>query len=366
MKTKKITQLLTLAFCAIAFAFVTSCEGPAGPAGPAGATGDTGATGATGSDGTQGVEGNAVCMECHNIATKAAFTAEYETSKHGTSSQYYFGSPFVYEYAGAQNGCAMCHSDQGFIETQYTGQDTTAADFGLPQRIQCSTCHDFHKSLDFENEPNSALRTDDAVELLMVRASDPSATPVFIDFEDASNLCANCHQPRFAAPVDEGGGMSSAIDAEHWDNAHHGTQATSQAGLGAYVVVGAPAYPDPGTGGAHVTDATCVTCHMDGKSHTFAPSLDACNTTDCHGGSITTLSENTRQTAFVANMDILHNKLITAGLLDSGGTPIIGTYPVDQVGALYNYDWLHYDLSNGVHNFVYMEAMLTNSIAVFD
>ena len=52
MKTKKITQLLTLAFCAIAFAFVTSCEGPQGPAGPAGTNGTDGTDGTSGSDGT--------------------------------------------------------------------------------------------------------------------------------------------------------------------------------------------------------------------------------------------------------------------------------------------------------------------------
>ena len=72
MKTNKFFQLLTLAICAVAFAFVTGCEGPTGPMGPAGDkgdTGDTGAAGAKGDDGTQGVAGNVTCLECHSADT---------------------------------------------------------------------------------------------------------------------------------------------------------------------------------------------------------------------------------------------------------------------------------------------------------
>jgi hypothetical protein len=328
------------------FAFISSCTGPEGPAGP------KGATGADGSDGTPGVAGNLVCMECHNTTTKANITNEYLTSGHAAGT--------TVGYAGGRSGCAKCHSDQGFTETQYTGEDTTAEDISLPQNIQCHTCHDFHQSLDFENEPNYALRTIKPVNLLMYRADDPAAAPVTINLGSESNLCANCHQPRKVEPVADSTG-NYAVTSKYY-GPHYGTQSTTLAGLGAYEI--GTGYPAAGTGSKHATDATCVTCHMHGSEHTWEPSLDACNTSACHNGSITTLTDNTRQLAFATLMSTLETKLITAGLLLDGYANL-GTYPVDEVGAFYNYKWLLSDRSNGVHNFQYTETLLNNSVAVF-
>ena len=64
-------------------------------------------------------------------------------------------------------------------------------------------------------------------------------------------------------------------------------------------------------------------------------------------------------------MATLEAKLKTAGLLDVDGHPAVGTYPTDEVGALYNYEWLLDDRSAGVHNFDYTETLLANSLAVF-
>jgi hypothetical protein len=357
MKTTRITQLLTLAFCALAFALISSCEGPAGPVGPAGTDGKDGING---SDGTAGVDGDAVCLKCHNTTTKATITMAYDTSTHAVSNLMYTGQT-LYQYAGGRVECGRCHSDQGFIETQYTGLDTLERILGLPQAIQCSTCHSFHNSLDFTNEPNSALRTYDGVELLMVRASDPLATPVVIDLKDGSNLCVNCHQPRTLAPDAT---LTSFDITSKYYGPHYGTQSTSLAGIQAYEL--GTGYPDPGTGSTHVTDATCVTCHMYNKEHNWVPNLDACNTASCHNGSKTTISDNTRQIAFQTNLDILKAKLVAAGIMDDTNYAIPGTYTnLDQVGALYNYKWLIADRSKGVHNFGYLETMLNNSIAIF-
>ncbi len=86
MKTKRITQLLTLAFCTIAFAFVTSCEGPEGPAGLAGIDG------VDGTDGTNGVDGNVTCLECHSGATMQSVNEQFYQSVHSSSSEYGDGS----------------------------------------------------------------------------------------------------------------------------------------------------------------------------------------------------------------------------------------------------------------------------------
>jgi len=338
MRHTNLFKPLTLALGTVVFVFFTGCKGDTGPAGK------------DGSDGTNGVDGNAVCMECHNLTTKSEVTAEYLASGHAAGT--------TVAYAGGRKGCAKCHSDQGFVETQYTGQDTTANDIALPQAIQCGTCHSFHNSLDFENEPNFALRAYEPVELIMYRAAGQPV--VEIDLGAESNLCANCHQPRTVPPdmaLD-----SFYVSSTHY-GPHHGPQSTSMAGLGGAEI--GSGYPTPGAGSTHVTDANCVTCHMHEAEHTWEPSLDACNAAECHNGALTSVTDNSRQNTFKTLMSTLESKLKTAGLLDADGHPVKGTFPTEEVAALYNYEWLVDDRSNGVHNFPYLETLLNNSIAVF-
>jgi hypothetical protein len=345
MRNTELIRPLALLTGVLALAFLGGCKGP------------TGDTGANGTDGTDGVDGNEVCLECHNLTVKSDVTAQYMTSIHAAGDQV--------AYAGGRKGCAMCHSDQGFIETQYTGQDTTAYDIALPQEVQCQTCHSFHQSLDFENEGNAALRAYGPVDLLMYRAADPMAPPVTIDLGGSGNLCANCHQPRRLGPVMAAGVPvtdSTYVSSSHY-GPHHGPQTTSLAGLGASEI--GTGYPAPGTGSVHATSTSCVTCHMHEGDHAFEPTLASCNTMECHNGALTTMSDNSRQNTFKTLMATLESKLMTAGLLDAAGHPVKGTYPSDQVAALYNYEWMLDDRSNGVHNFPYLETLLTNSIAVF-
>ena len=317
----------------------TNCKGPAGPAG---------------ADGTPGVDGNAVCIDCHNLTVKNDITADYMLSAH------YAGANVA--YAGGRNGCAMCHSEQGFIETQYTGLDTTAANIPLPQAIGCKTCHSFHASFDFENEMDYALRTTKPVELLMYRAADPNAPPVTIDLGASSNLCAVCHQPRRVGP--DLATDSTYVSSTHY-GPHHGPHSTTVAGIGAAELNNGFTYPSPGAGSKHVTDADCVSCHMHEGEHTWEPSLEGCNTAACHNGNITSVDQNNRQLNFATKLDQLKTKLTTAGLLDADGHPVKGTYPTEQVAALYNYEWIVDDRSMGIHNFPYLEALLDNSLAAF-
>lgn len=102
MKTNKLFQFLTLAICAVAFAFVTGCEGPVGPIGPAG---PAGAKGADGTDGTDGVAGSAECLACHSSDAKYRVTQQYEGSVHALG-----------ERVRGSTSCAMCHSNEGLLK----------------------------------------------------------------------------------------------------------------------------------------------------------------------------------------------------------------------------------------------------------
>ena len=173
MKTKKITQLLTLAFCAIAFAFVTSCEGPQGPAGT---NGTNGTDGIAGSDGTNGADGNLTCLSCHNTDTKDLVKAQFNSSQHKAGD-------VAVDYAGGRGSCAECHSHEGYLEFALTGD--VAADIANPQAWECSTCHAIHT--DFAAD-DYAFRLGDPVVLLA------NGSPT-ID-GGTNNTCINCHQSR--------------------------------------------------------------------------------------------------------------------------------------------------------------------------
>ncbi len=330
---------------------LSSCEGPMGPAGPQGPAGADGVDGVdgkdgtngidgidgtNGTDGTDGVDGNAVCLECHNLTVKNAISADYETSGHALGA--------AVSHAGGNPDCAMCHSNEGFIETQWTGMDTTAAEIAIPTRIGCKTCHDFHESLDFENEPNHAIRASDPVTLLT------NGEEVEFEANPESNLCMNCHQARRAAPDDADGDAPFYVNSTHW-GAHHGPQANLLNGDGGYefgVVLSASS--------PHESVASCVMCHMDESSHTFMPEDAAC--LKCHG-------------SVPASDDIetlladLQTALQTAGLLDAEAGIVVDTFGSDSAGALWNYLLIEEDRSMGVHNPAYAKNLLNNSINVF-
>lgn len=321
---------------------MSSCEGPAGPAGPAGKDGVDGVNGTDGTDGTDGVAGNAVCMECHTVAVKTAVMAEYDMSLHAAG-------PSV-GYAGGRSGCAKCHSHEGFVQTVWTGEDTTAANIPLPQPIQCETCHDFHVSLDFENEPNSAIRQMDEVALM---APGTDAVVGYANME--SNLCMHCHQSR-RSPADDADGTAMVTVTNHY-GPHHGPQANFINGIGGYEF-----RQDLSATGTHLTGADCISCHMqegDGTmgGHTWTPgeaSCSACHTDGAPEGDVPT------------KLHDLQAALLTAGMIDADGHAIYGeTYQADSVGALWNYLTLEEDGSMGIHNPAYAEALLDASIAIF-
>ena len=334
-----VTLLCGFAVLIAGALILSSCEGPAGPPG---LDGQDGQDGIDGTDGTDGVAGNAVCLVCHNIAVKDAITAQWAETSHGIGN--YVG------YAGGRNGCAKCHSHEGFIETVWTGEDTTAANIPLPQSIRCKTCHAFHPSLDFENEPNHAIRQMMDVPLM---AEDGLITVGFENKE--SNLCMNCHQSRRNPADDTDGTALVNVSSTHY-GAHHGPQANLLNGLGGYEF-----RLDLGTSGIHESGADCISCHMhEGTStggHTWTPGEEAC--TSCHTDPAPVLAS---VAAIEALLHQLEEDLKTAGFLTADGVIVTGYRQADSVGALWNYLLVEEDRSSGVHNPAYTTALLNNSI----
>jgi len=333
MKIKNLLYFVVFTFILGSFAMV-SCEGPAG---------------ADGLNGEPGVAGNAVCLTCHNTATKTLITDQYDLSGHAAGL--YVG------YAGGRQGCARCHSHEGYVECQFTGQDTTASADGvlLPTAIGCGTCHDFHATLDFENDgADYALRDNGAQSLIMYDHE------VTLDMGNNSNVCAYCHQPRRAYDYDAAAVDSFNISSSHW-GPHHGPHATLVYGMGGYEVPGSMSYEADGST-SHFADAGCTTCHMHDGNHSWHPELASC--TECHA-SATSFDVNGVQTEIAGLIQDLEDALVAKGVMevtDGEAHVVTGKYPPAQVGAFFNYATMVDDRSNGVHNPAYIKALLTNSI----
>lgn len=375
MKTTKITKLLTLAFCAIAFAFATSCEGPQGP------PGTSGTDGAAGSDGTNGVDGNVTCLSCHNTDTKDLIAADFNASQHKAGD-------VAVDYAGGRGSCAECHSHEGYLEFALTGD--VAADIANPQAWECSTCHAIHT--DFAAD-DYAFRLGDPVVLLA------NGSPT-IDGGN-NNTCINCHQSRrdyndyddetadatytrtftgddaniYDAHVAFGPAGSKTyfaagsagnvndslivvydvplashayISSSH-AGPHHGPQGQVWAGLGGFAD-GVPFGPH---------EAGCVACHMGPASgHSFWPEEGNCAV--CHA------------TDKIPGLDATADRIAAAGAAleligavhfdteDGAFHPMYASLARDDFKAWWDFMVILEDRSNGAHNPVYVEALLSS------
>ena len=369
------TSVMAILVMALMILFTVSCEGPAGKDGADGMAGLTGAAGINGTDGadgadgadgidgidgtdgTDGVDGNATCLTCHNLTNKAAVTASYDLSGHAAGG--------AVDYAGNRTYCAPCHSHELFTEaTVDLGGNVAAA-----TPISCATCHDFHATLDFENDgADYALRATAAVVGI--------ADGLTYDFGGSSNLCANCHQSRRAYTyysdidsvwTDDVNGNDSLDFVVHADSVyissshagpHHGPQANAINGNGGYGTSVVPSHASSG----------CTGCHMEGEGlvdggHTFTPTVASCNTAACHNDAVTSFDHNGKQTDFDTRMAALAEALVTAGALSGDATdgyhPHVGIVHEDVFTAFWNYMVLYEDGSRGIHNPGYFANLLT-------
>ncbi|MBT3385914.1 MAG: hypothetical protein HN778_20565 [Prolixibacteraceae bacterium] len=367
MKNSSILKLILFGFLC---AFLASSCVKEGPMGPAGANGTDGADG---SNGLNGVDGNVSCLVCHSTTNLESKRAEFAMSGHSAGAG-------AVAYAGGRQSCAKCHGHEGFV--QYAEFGEVLGNITSPSAWECSTCHGLHQT--FESV-DYALRLSDPV----VPIFDSETT---IDLGGNSNLCANCHQSRRAEPnVTNPGEETFRITSTHY-GPHHGAQANVLAGVGFAEIPGSVAYPLPGSA-IHLTQASCTGCHMaefsNGEGgHSFKPNLDACNI--CHGTEIEDFNYGGVQSNIHAKLEELRDKLIELEVVEWGEdtefvwnqdslrhieTPIagsgsyhphVGSFPMVQAQAFFNWIGLEEDRSLGAHNPKYINALLINTLEALE
>ena len=345
MNYKSIFKLILVSFICIFLASSCTKEGPMGPAGA------DGADGTNGTDGKNGVDGNVSCLVCHASETMDNIQAQFSMSFHSVGS-------FAVGYAGgnAAWGCAQCHSHEGFV--QYATFGKVAGNIQNPTPWKCNTCHGLHKTFEAKDY---AMRLSDPV----IAKFDKTTV---MDLQSNSNLCANCHQswtpePNLSNPGEETFNISST----HY-GPHHGPQANAVYGAGFAEIEGSVSYPSAG-GSMHLNQASCTGCHMGSYGngsggHTWKPSLDACNS--CHSESSDDFNYGGVQTEVQSKLVELRDKLIELGVVEGddehGYHPVVGTYPMAQARAFYNWVGLEEDRSLGAHNPKYVKALLINTM----
>lgn len=373
-KMKNFIKLLSI-ITILAFAG-TACEkGDTGATGAAGAAGPAGADGENGIDGTDGTAG---CITCHTSDENMMIKdAQWAVSGHVTGGH-------MTGYYASRDGCADCHSSQGFQTVVETGVwDNAAPSSPLP--ANCFSCHKIHETYSTEDW---AFRTGETVDLLVTG---------FAADQGSANTCVQCHQSRLAEPVLDLGVTTDVTITNKRYGPHHSPQGNMLVGMdnsGAYELGGTVSYEN--SVHASSESVNCVSCHMASQAGSGGnlalgehannvgtgswedgdKTINANGCVNCH----TTLTDNAAATAFTstardANMMLLtnlHDDLYALGYLDddgyvaSGNVTVSGDDPLvtstQHAAAIYNYKFLMEDQSYLIHNPKYGKALLQNSI----
>jgi hypothetical protein len=292
-----------------------------------------------------GPSGTATCGLCHNDNTEIlSRVAQWENSIHASGATVEHGN---------STSCAMCHTNEGFVE--YLETNSVATEFDNPTPIGCFTCHAPHTTGTF------ALRTN---------------APYTLQNGDIfghgdGNLCANCHHSRQNVTTYVAG---DSVQLTTRFGAHHGPQGDMLAGTGGYEYSGYTY-----TSSYHTTGVTegCVTCHMAPSSvntlgeHSWnmvdptdsTENIAACMFSGCHGSNLANFDFDGTQTEVDNLLEELKTLLVAGNLVNSSGTPKARwVHSADSAGAVYNFQFVTEDRSKGVHNKNYTIQLLQSSI----
>ena len=353
----KIKLSIISLLCLFLVIGMVSCEGDEGPAGEIGQVGPQGPTGPEGPAG----EGFQNCVSCHQSQDIAVKSFQYEHSTHAT------GGTFV---RGDRASCASCHSSQGFLERIASGAMEPASGYPESLPVNCYSCHQIHATF---TEDDWALTSSGPVTFW--------ATNETVDLGN-SNLCVNCHQARVESPPlpDVGSTGTFTITNKRY-GPHHGAQGMMFTGSGAYLV------GDGYSNSVHtgLIDNACVHCHMatpdgvEAGGHTFNVSnadgeINQAGCVQCHDNSdeLEMLIDDT-QTEIADLLAQLQQLLLDRGILNPNDLPYANAsssnpleLTADELGALYNYQYVREDQSLGIHNYNFAKKLLENSIDVLN
>lgn len=391
MKRFTFLTFLTAAFL-FSIVMMSSCtkEGAAGINGIDGAVGPAGPQGIAGENGLDGTDGTVGCIGCHD-ANQTISSKQFQWQASGHAAGTALGR-------SSSASCSPCHSQQGFMLSDGNNPLTSADWVGVdaPTLINCYTCHPIHNTwtakdtedLYYQDQPNWAVTLGKNID---------------IDF-GKGNLCAHCHQSRTRTPIVDMtnlDGVTAGSISTHF-GPHYSPQANVMGGFGAYEIAGSKGYPTSGNNGHLGADNTCVSCHMGFNTsnltggHTmsintgsdFGKSCAQCHDEvtaetyyeDYYHENFATVDNHGTSSA-VVNTTSLYAKL--GYLLEAKGlyTSVVETddngymdhvaFNINRslrdlnstlVAALFNHRYLYQDHSHGIHNPIWVEALLTNTI----
>lgn len=314
--------------------------------------------------------GSDVCGTCHVGSHHPNYT-EWEESGHAQIDEH------VGEYLleGQRiTSCGVCHSGDAFYGLSVQQETVDANSFANKTledlaRIECAICHDPHARTNNAADPDTdrdyQLRYPEAVTVSPSTSEDDATDP------SRFNLCGQCHHSR----------------GRTWEATSRGPHHSVQSNM----FIGEMPIPD---GTTKLVDTytsvhtflteQCATCHMhrvDYESeeapaiagHTFAIDFDGCATSGCHPS-----AENAEarlddlQDDVQSRLDAIANRLgdVSTWEYSAGGGPETDAEQdaladeIKQVRFLYHY--VVSDGSLGMHNPVYVEAILDKAEALLD
>lgn len=321
------------------------------------------------STGLRTTKSAALCAACHQ-GVHHPTGAEWDSSAHSG----------VILSPATRAECAKCHN--GAIADRFLNDPegfiapTTAPADTLP--LTCVVCHDPHG-----NSNPASLRNASVTDRVL-------PNQVLVEAAGAGRLCMSCHNGR-RTNVDINdqieNGNSRGIGP------HHSVQGDMLAGVNAYQGVAGEGFPWTSSRHILVQDA-CVTCHTHpvpfgeetGEAaytgHRFVPTVQAC--APCHGtlndfdevmakrdfdgdgmiegvqDEVLGLLDLLKQTIIDASATPEARAALEANFTGKLGDPTVST--VDQRKAGYNWSYVSYDGSEGVHNTAYAVQLLQQSI----
>ena len=320
---------------------------------------------------TQVVMDSMICGQGHNGTHRRAFD-EWQTSAHSS----------VIAFAAGRNSCAKCHN--GLEAPRYLDDPLNyvppAENPSATAPHDCAVCHDPHG-----NDNPGNLRNASVTDVVLPNA-------VLVESAGAGRLCMSCHNGRRTED-----NVTDMIEngSSHF-GPHHSVQGDMLAGVNANEDV-APDFTFATSRHILVEDA-CVTCHThpnDGDpsagiasftGHTFEPTVEACQ--PCHG-ELESFSGVIAKDDYDGDGSVEGVQDEVAGLLtilrqviiDASQSPearaafeedfeaALGDITVstrDQRRAGYNWAFVEFDGSHGVHNAAYSIQLLQKSIALLD